>query len=433
MNGKKIISLTHSEDTDGIGSQAILYRYFRILKKNIPSKLLSSSDSKNEKKKANEMICLRTDYKDYLYYMAAIFAQNYLKLNSEIRKKIEENIEDKSSFLESFNDKWEKISEILIDEYKSKAKNDPFRTIFPKTKENIEKIYETLKDADVLIFTDLGFNPEFKAIFPFIRNFDLKIAYFDHHEHDRETTEFFGNNLEIYDINTQICSSEIVKSFFLPEDPITIEIAGYAHDSDFTLYQKELTDKYQAILACYGYDYSVFDMLVESWSKGDFFSDKIRQKYVDSIKWEHEQSEYIMNNLYKQKIEILSYNNVEFVFGLSEMRPGRTIRIIEKKYQEIFDHNINFDNTELNSDKEPPFILLSLSTIIGTTNIKSNKFNVYNVARNFGGGGHIDRAGFPLPAKYIGRYNGSKIDPHSIKIKELINEIINIIQNISEK
>ena len=103
MKTFKIASITHGEDLDGVGSQSIIYRYFEILKKPLIAELLSS-DQNFPSDTAVEVICLRTDYNDYMYYWSAILAQNLDKLKSS----------SKSWFQDrklNFSAKWKKISE----------------------------------------------------------------------------------------------------------------------------------------------------------------------------------------------------------------------------------------------------------------------------------------------------------------------------------
>ena len=134
MKTFKIASITHGEDIDGVGSQSIIYRYFEILKKPLIAELLSS-DQNFPSDTAVEVICLRTDYNDYMYYWSALLAQNLDKLKSG----------SKSWFQDrklNFPAKWKKITADIIVSQTQNSNIDPLDKILPKTRENILKNHQ---------------------------------------------------------------------------------------------------------------------------------------------------------------------------------------------------------------------------------------------------------------------------------------------------
>ncbi len=431
MNKFKIISLTHAEDLDGIGSQAIIYRYFEILNKPIPAEF---SSGKNNKDAEVEVICLRTDYDDYLYYWAAIFSQNIDKINFSINKDETAIIETNLFQNKTFEERWGEIYSILSKNKKS------LEDISSKTKNNILNLKEKLIEVDLVIITDLGLNQSYNTIIPFLKTSSIKIAYFDHHEHEIEFKDFFSIKSEVYIVNDEKCAAQIVYYFLYKDDEDTIskEIMAYAVDSDFQRFELAETDKLHSIISRIMYDNEKLDLMMNFLANGSFWNTKIEEIYNKNLQWELNESKNLFNQIYSKHIKILHEETdeieVEFIFGMSKLRPSRAIKIIEDRYEDFFGHPINKSVIKLGNNTKNVFYYLTLTLNSDNLkmNIRSNYFNVFKIAQYFGGGGHIERSGFKLPLEFINNVKNNEIFFNNIKIDELIEKIREIIQKSSQ-
>ncbi|MHA1729733.1 MAG: DHH family phosphoesterase [Promethearchaeota archaeon] len=409
----KILSLSHSEDTDGIGAQSIIYRYFIELKKAVPLDLIKN---KNEISDDVEVICLRTDYVDFLYYWAAIFASNLNKFDDQSKYKSQNSNSD-------FFKKWEYFCKILFNVDDSKININPIDKIGLKTRENIINLSNRLDGIDLIFVTDLGSNYRFKTIFPVLKSFKISLAYFDHHEHEEDTFTFYSKYCSVCIINKSICASQIVQKYFLPDDSIAKQIAYYAADSDFHRYESNLTDKFQAIIGKFMYDYEKIDSLRDLFVKGGFEDPLIDKLNEEVTNWERKEEKYLIEHIYTKRINLSGLDEFELVFGISELRPGRGMRYIQKNYNKIFRNK--------GTEEDIPNLLLSLGVISMKIAIRSNKFNVYDIAKVFGGGGHVKRAGFAFPLKFVMTpdEHGSIIT--KIKVEDFLEEILNILKKLN--
>jgi nanoRNase/pAp phosphatase (c-di-AMP/oligoRNAs hydrolase) len=413
MKTFKIASITHGEDIDGVGSQSIIYRYFEILKKPLIAELLSSDQNLSAKTKV-EVICLRTDYNDYMYYWSAILAQNLSKLKSDSKFWFQSrNL--------NFTDRWKKISEDIIVNHIQNNNSDPLDKILPKTKENILHMAESLKEIDMVIITDLGVNQTQKKLHKILNDFNLEIAYFDHHTHDPESIKFFESRLKIYLNDENRCTSQIVKDFFLPEDEISQKIAFHAADSDFNSYKSQNSENFQLFLGRYMFDYDKIDLLRDCFVTGDFDNSKVKSLVEEAKKWEHIQENYLRKTYHKDVLEI-SGKKVEFVLCTSKLRPGRAVRWVQKNYNEIF------PNKKEKPERVTPNLILAVNIDNWKMNIRSNTFNIHKVAKSFGGGGHSKRAGFVFPEEYFIQDEHEKKFINKIRINEFVDDIIKIIE-----
>lgn len=414
MKTFKIASITHGEDIDGVGSQSIIYRYFETLKMPLIAELLSTDQNFSPKTKV-EVICLRTDYNDYMFYWSALLAQNLNKLKSGSKFLLQgRNL--------SFTDKWKKItSKILIDQTQN---IDPLVKILPKTKENILNMAERLKGIDLVIITDLGVNQTQRKLYHQLLNeFNLEIAYFDHHMHDLESKKFF-ENFNVYLNDENRCTSQIVKDFFLPGDEISEKIAFFAADSDFNTYKSQNSEDFQSYLGRFMYDYDKVDLLRDCFAIGDFNNVKVKNLVDKAKKWEKDQESYLRENLYKDIIKI-SGKSVEFVLCTSLLRPGRAVRWVQRNYNEIFP---NGKEKSEKSEMVSPNLILAININSWKMNIRSNTFNIHKVAKSFGGGGHSKRAGFVFPEEYFIQDVHEKKFINKIRINEFVDDIIKIIE-----
>lgn len=416
MKTFKIASITHGEDIDGVGSQSIIYRYFEILKMPLIAELLSPDQNYSTNIEV-EVICLRTDYNDYMFYWSAILSQNLSKLKSDSKFWFQgRNL--------NFTEKWKKISENIIINSTPNNITDPLDKILPKTKENILNMAESLKEIDLVIITDLGVNQTQKKLYKILNDFNLEIAYFDHHTHNPESIKFFESRLRFYLNDESRCTSQIVKDLFLPEDKISQKIAFHAADSDFNTYKSQNSENFQLFLGRYMFDYDKVDLLRDCFVTGDFDNAKVKNLVDKAKKWEKDQENYLRENLYKDIIKI-SGKPVEFVLCTSLLRPGRAVRWVQRNYNEIFP---NGKEKSEKSERVSPNLILAININSWKMNIRSNTFNIHKVAKSFGGGGHSKRAGFVFPEEYFIQDVHEKKFINKIRINEFVDDIIKIIE-----
>ena len=290
---KMIISITHEDDLDGIGSQAIVKRYLNIIE-------------------GNKEIIL-----NYAHY---------------------------TNFLD-------KLTEIL----------------------SAEKL------PSKLFITDIGFNKEFEELFPLLKNAKdgkdgkCKVYWFDHHVVDDDMQAKLRDTIELY-INDEIrCAAEIVKDYYLPEDEIAQRIASLARDTDFGTKKFLLANKLQSIIA-----YNKGDDLdenksriVELLSEGTFENDWFEEQLKKLREWDEKQSELVFNRVKIVEIESLG----KIAISHANIGGGRTARLLQAKYPDVKAY-------------------IGVDARFNDVILFSNFINFREVARSFGGGGHLERAGF---------------------------------------
>ncbi|MFX0176438.1 MAG: DHH family phosphoesterase [Candidatus Hodarchaeota archaeon] len=292
-----IVSVTHEHDLDGLGSQAIIYRYFKQIDKNYEIKLI---------------------YAHYLNFVEII-----------------RNVLD---------------SEVL---------------------------------PEKLIISDIGFNEEFKELFPLFERIiehGCEIFWFDHHLVEEDIKENLESSISLYLNNPDKCAAEVIKDFYLPEDSIAIRIAEFARDTDFRTEKFKSASDLQLII---GFNkgankYREKVIIVELLAKGDFQNTWFDEQLKNLQYWYSTESKNALEHLRFLNIEnfgeiIISYANMgggKITLLLSEKFPKRKAYIgIDKRFNEIIIH--------------------------------SEYINCRDFAKEFEGGGHRIRAGFKYPNIFI--------------------------------
>jgi len=287
-----IVSLTHEHDLDGLGSQAIIKRYFD---------LTNIDNSKN---------------------LTLLYAQ-YI----------------------DFSDK-------------------------------IKLILNSGELPTELIISDIGFNEGFMEIFPIIKKaFTLgcRISWFDHHIVDPIIKEKILDITSIYVNDEKKCAAEIVQNHFLPNDDIAIRIAELARDSDFKTKKFGLAKNLQSII---GYNRGEEKMqerryIVDLLSKGEFSHPWFDSQLKDIQYWIEEQSNLALNTATIYPLN----KNKEFIISFSGIGGGKINDILREEYPNIFAY-------------------IGIDKRYGEIIIHSDHINCRNFAVFFGGGGHVERAGF---------------------------------------
>lgn len=288
-----IVLVTHEHDLDGLGSQAIIYRYFKQSHKNCEIKLL---------------------YAHYLNFIEII--RNIS--NSELR-------------------------------------------------------------PNKLIISDIGFNEDFKQIFPIFKNLNnqgCEVFWFDHHLVEEEIKDYIKDLIKIYLNDPDKCAAEVVKDFYLPKDSIATKIAEFARDTDFKTNIYKLASDLQLIIGFNKGDknYKEKVKIVELLAKGDFqdvwFEDqlnKLQSWFEKEAKFTIEHVKFVdIENFGEIAISHAKMGGGKITILLSEKYPGSKAYIgIDKRFNEIIIH--------------------------------SEYINCRDFAKEFEGGGHRFRAGFKYP------------------------------------
>ncbi|NVM38580.1 MAG: hypothetical protein HWN81_23525, partial [Candidatus Lokiarchaeota archaeon] len=119
----------------------------------------------------------------------------------------------------------------------------------------IDKIREILDFKflpEQLIISDIGFNDDFKKLFPLFKRFKEKlgkILWFDHHLIDINFKNELKKILELFINDPNRCSAEIVKDYYLPEDLIAKKIAKFSRAIDFDTKNYQIASNLQSIIA----------------------------------------------------------------------------------------------------------------------------------------------------------------------------------------
>lgn len=398
MDRLKVVSLTHEEDMDGIGAQAIIYRFFKIPNLSLKQKEIINDLFDTIVSGDIDLVCFRTNYSDYLMQWAAIFAKNVDKISTEFKEKI--NLKSKR-----FEDIFQTFYEYLAN---SKISNYYLKQKIIQNQENYSNIH-------LIFITDLGFNKNFEPVLNLIENSSLKIAYFDHHDIDSAINNRLKKLCVAFINDGTQTSSEIVANFLLPIDDVALKIAKYGADADFNKYKIPETEKFQSILNRKLTD-DVFDAMILFFAKGDFYNQLIDKLYQESLLWQSDQEDYLKTHTYSIDKTTKDDIHISFILGISKLKAERSTRILQKT---IYPQN---------EDIEKSYIFIAIDSLSREVNLRSHKINVYNIAKKFGGGGHSERAGFILGDNYINNLNSIELNPSDLKYKELVDDILEIIE-----
>jgi len=395
MDPFNVVSITHSDDFDGIGSQAIIYRYFSILHNRIPDNCGQFSDSNVN------LILFQTDYQDYLYYWAAMITGFKQKL-SEI--KINFIQEWKSTYLQLHNVTNTKDLELKYGKISKEAES------------HIQENLDLWSKTDLIIVTDIGYNKAFVSLYPLLKEFNVPLLYFDHHYHPQKSKKFFKKYCIRQKIKPSSCATQIVQKFFLPRDPISKSIANLGVDTDYGKYSISNSQEIMSLISYFRKNYEELNRIVRKYAEGTFFDEDLNKKYESIEQWENKQVESLLQSLQYYTLPSLKGNSVKVIVGHSQLRSGRSMNHLEIAYSQ--------NQLIPQVTKNHKVILLTLDQQSLNTNIKSEKINVHKIAEHFGGGGHINRAGFRFPAKFIKKPWLSDYKLEDLNLKEFLQEFV---------
>ncbi len=216
--------------------------------------------------------------------------------------------------------------------------------------------------------------------------------YYDHHNIKNSLLKVLESLFNEYCNSTLgegkdiACASDLIYARFKNVLPAYFgEIAHYAHLMDFKS-QADVNDPRFAIASDLNtfitYHQSSMEELIdlihvmqdlEDWEE---FKSGLPQKIEKIHTWEHDQMRVIMNGCLE-----LTKEGYKFIASAAEIRSGWITRFLNEKY-ENFDVYVGFSYKDL------------------SLNLRSKYLIMDKVAREFGGGGHEDRAGFVLLENY---------------------------------
>ncbi|MFX1556958.1 MAG: DHH family phosphoesterase [Promethearchaeota archaeon] len=292
-----IISVTHEHDLDGLGSQAILYRYFKQSDKNCEIKLL------------------------YAHYL------NFIEI--------------------------------------------------------IRNISNSELSPDKLIISDIGFNENFKQIFPIFENLTnqgCEVLWFDHHLVEEETKIKIKSWIKTYLNDPDKCAAEVVKDFYLPKDSVAVKIAKFARDTDFKTNKYKLATDFQLIIGFNKGDknYKEKVKIVELLANGDFQNIWFEDQLNKLKSWYEKEAKFAIEHV--KFVEVKNFG--EIAISYANMGGGKITILLSEKYPWKRAY-IGIDNR--------------FNEII----IHSEYINCRDFAKEFEGGGHRFRAGFKYPNIFI--------------------------------
>ena len=230
-----------------------------------------------------------------------------------------------------------------------------------------------------LIISDIGFNKSFKTLFRLFKlakKRNYHIMWFDHHIVDASIKKKIRKLIDVYVNDVQKCAAEILKDYFLPNDPVAVKIADFARDTDFKTEEYKLASDIQLII---GYNigpkgFNNRRKIVELLSEGKFNDQWFETQIRELEMWIKEQSDFAIQNVIK--INIRNFGNAYISYA--KIGGGKITELLKKEYPD----SIAYIGIDLRYNE----------IIIHSDFIQCREF-----ARYFGGGGHINRAGFKHP------------------------------------
>lgn len=229
-----------------------------------------------------------------------------------------------------------------------------------------------------LIISDIGFNDDFRQLFPLFekcKKKKCKIFWFDHHIVDKEIERDLKEILEVYINDPNRCAAEIIKDYYLPNDSIAIKIASFSRDIDFQTKKYINATKIQSIIAFNrGNELNknkekVVNLLVDGTFENEWYDEQL----IKIKEWEEEQTKFALTHT--KIIEIEEFGKISVSYA--NLGGGKIVSILKDHFPEVkLCIGIDFRYNEI---------------IIHSDYVDCREF-----ARNFKGGGHRNRAGFEI-------------------------------------
>jgi oligoribonuclease NrnB/cAMP/cGMP phosphodiesterase (DHH superfamily) len=253
--------------------------------------------------------------------------------------------------------------------------------------EIIKEILNVITPNSQIIISDIGFNDDFKQLFPLfekVRKKNCTIFWFDHHIIEEDFEKKLKKSIEVYINDSKRCTAEIVKDYYLPNDTIAIKIASFSRDIDFNTRKYETATKLQSIIAFNRGNMSKENnkkKIVELMSNGIFENNWYNEQLVEINIWEEKESQYALNNAII--IEVKDFG--KFIISFAKMGGGKIILILKDHFPEMK-------------------LYLGIDIRYNEIIIHSEYVNCRKFARSFKGGGHKNRAGFKFEEIFSSNY-----------------------------
>ncbi|MGV9173321.1 MAG: DHH family phosphoesterase [Promethearchaeia archaeon] len=272
-------------------------------------------------------------------------------------------------------------SQAIIKRYlTNKEKTDPEKVKlryahYPSFLQKIREILNSEPLPERVYITDIGFNKQFADLFPDLKSHEEKgcqIFWFDHHVVDKKEKTELKDLISLYKNNTDLCTAEIVKDYFLPEDPIAEQVVKYARDMDFRIYKHPTAEKLQSVISYNrGKKNENKDKIVNHLMRGEFNDSWFDDQYESFNDEREEKKQFALQNA--QFFNLQHFG--EIVMSYAKEEGGTICKYLQKKYPDI--------GTYVGIDERYNEVI-----------IYSNEVDCRKLAREFNGGGHKNRAGF---------------------------------------
>jgi oligoribonuclease NrnB/cAMP/cGMP phosphodiesterase (DHH superfamily) len=281
------------------------------------------------------------------------------------------------------------------------------KTSYKGLLDNLNFLIEDLEknNKEKLIVCDLGLNSYLKNKI----NWDKvkgKLIWLDHHQWDKETLNFVRQYGEVI-VDTSKCATAVVFDYFKNTynfkfsefDERVVEII-----CDFDLWKMKEEISWKLSLALMDYDLEKYRL--EKLNRGIIFDNELEKIYE-----KNEKKIKKLIETYKKRGIILEHNG------------ERILLVFDDRNNSLFISHV-FENLKKDYDS------LILVTNTGRVSLRG-KNNVLDIAKRFGGGGHIKAAGGFVNYPYIFRKINKWLFKLGIYPKK--NYIINIIKNEQNK
>lgn len=277
-----------------------------------------------------------------------------------------------------------------------------FKQYFAHYLDFVEKVKKILSSdylPSQLIITDIGFNEDFKELFSILeeaKNKDCRILWFDHHLVSNEIKEKIKNLTFHYINDPLMCTAEIVKDHYLPDDSIALKIAELARDSDFKTNKFQFANELQLII---GYNrgeskYQERFELISLLSKGDFQEQWFSTQLEELKSWFNRESIFAINHAKFVNIEDFG----DFVISFARISGGKITDLLRKEFPKMKAY-------------------IGIDTRFDEIIINSEFINCRDFAIDLKGGGHKSRAGFKYKQVFLEKGVLNQQFVHDIKAK----------------
>ncbi|GAG06338.1 unnamed protein product, partial [marine sediment metagenome] len=182
--------------------------------------------------------------------------------------------------------------------------------------------------------------------------------------------------IHLYINDTEKCAAEIIKDYYMKNDPIASKIAEFARDTDFKTNKFKMASDLQSIIS---YNRGAQNdqnkqEIVRLLSQGDFNNSWFIEQLKSLKEWLEEESTFSLNQAMFFPVELFG----EIVISWAKIGGGRITKVLKQKY----------------SDAK---VFIGIDTRNNDIIIHSDFINCREFAREFKGGGHKARAGFEYP------------------------------------